>query len=163
MSRSLSTENTVPVTTKKPKFPEFVRPAELEWVPWVIEGSFFKLLSVNERTGGFTCIVKVEPSNASPPHMHIGDAEGYIIDGDMGYGDGARGETGDYIREYAGVIHAPDSKKGMTVLIVMHSPIVGYNPDGSIAAVVDARMMYDLARAAGQVGHIKAHFEYMDD
>ncbi len=162
MSEQLSSENAVSVTTQAAAFPEFVSPGDLEWTPWLIEGTFFKLLSVNERTGGYTMIAKVEGGNSAPPHMHIGDAEAYIIEGDMGYGDGLRGKAGDYIREYAGVIHSPDSVAGMTVLLVMHAPIVGYLPDGTIAAVVDARMMYNLAKANGQAAHVKAHFEYMN-
>lgn len=162
MSDTLAEGNTVPITTQSAKFPEFVRPSDLEWTPWLLDGTYFKLLSINERTGGYTVIVKVDANNASPPHMHIGDAEAILLEGDMGYLDGPRAQAGDYIREYAGVIHAPDSKTGMTVFLVMHAPIVGYLPDGTIAAVVDARMMYNLAKAAGQADHIKAHFEYMD-
>lgn len=47
-------------------------------------------------------------------------------------------------------------------MTIMHGPIVGYMPDGSIAAVVDVRMMYNMVKAGGQADHIKAHFEYMD-
>lgn len=162
MSEQLSTGNSVDVTKQRSKYPEFIRPDSIEWLPWLIEGTYFKLLSVNERTGGYTIIAKVEANNTAPPHMHVGDAEALILEGDMGYGDGERGTAGDYIREYSGVIHAPDSKTGMVIMIVLHGPIVGYMPDGSIAAVVDARMMYQMAKAGGQANHIKAHFEYMD-
>jgi 2,4'-dihydroxyacetophenone dioxygenase len=37
---------------------------------------------------------------------------------------------------------------------VIHSPLCGYNADGTVAGIVDARLMYEMASAAGAASHI---------
>jgi hypothetical protein len=37
---------------------------------------------------------------------------------------------------------------------VVHGPLVGYNEDGTIAAVIDGRFMYDLAVQNNMADHI---------
>lgn len=153
---SLVNRNNVKVT--KSTRPSFMKTDAIKWTPWVIEGTHFKLLAVDVRSGGFTLMLKIDPGNDAPTHFHVGSAEGIILEGGFGYDDD-RGGAGDYICEHAGVAHKPDSSNGCVMFGIMHGPLVGYNADGTIAAVVDAKTMYQLAKAAGQAAHIQADFE----
>jgi len=152
---TLAKQNTVSVI--KPTAPAFFDPSKLPWTPWVMDGTYFKLLAVDVRSGGFTMLLKVDPDIESPPHYHIGNVEGIVLEGEFGYGDD-RGAAGAYICEHGGVVHQPDSPGGTVMFAIGHGPIVGYNPDGSIAVVVDAKYMMNLAREAGAADHIDANF-----
>jgi len=129
--------------------------SKLPWLDWVMPGTWFKLLNVNPVTGGFTMMLKVEPNNAAPVHGHLGAVEGIILDGGFSYGDD-HGYAGNYVHEGAGIRHEPVTHAaGMVMFAVVNGPLCGYNDDGSVAGVVDARLMYDLAAAAGAAGHIE--------
>lgn len=134
--------------------PAFFNPNEMEWLDWVMPDTWFKLLNVNPFTGGFTMLLKVGPNNTAPVHGHIGAVEGILLSGGFGYGDD-RGREGWYVREPGGINHIPDTDgDGMVMFATVSGPLVGYNDDGSIAAVVDAKFMYDLAAAKGGADHI---------
>jgi 2,4'-dihydroxyacetophenone dioxygenase len=139
--------------------PGFIDPDTLEWAPWVMQGTWFKLMAVDQKSGGFTMFLRVDPGVEAPVHGHIGLVEGMVTKGEFGYGDD-RGAAGSYIRELGGILHQPDTPGGTEMFAIAHGPIVGYNPDGSIAAVVDAKLMLQMARAAGMADHIEA--EYLD-
>ena len=133
----------------------------IPWSDWVMAGTWFKLLNVNPMTGGFTMMLKVEPNNVAPVHGHFGSVEGIILEGGFSY-DNDPGLTGNYVFEGAGIRHIPvTGDDGLVMFAVVHGPLGGYGEDGAVAAVVDARMMYDLAVAAGTAGHIEkpSHWE----
>lgn len=136
----------------------FFDPETLPWTPWVMPGTHYKLMTVDVRSGGFSMFLKVEPGTVAPAHGHVGAVEGVILEGGFAYDDDAGG-TGHYICEQAGAIHAPVSPQGCIMFAIAHGPLVGYNPDGSIAAVVDAKVMLDMARAAGVADHIEARYD----
>ena len=133
----------------------------LEWLPWVMEGTWFKLLNVDMKTGGFSFMLKVDPGNEAPVHGHVGAVEGIILEGEFGYDDD-RGPSMHYVWEPAGAIHQPDSPPGFTMFAVMHGPLMGYNDDGSIAAVVDGKMMYQMALEGGGAAHLDVDFPDID-
>jgi 2,4'-dihydroxyacetophenone dioxygenase len=133
----------------------FFDPASLPWTDWVMPGTWFKLLSINVTTGGFSLILKVEPSNEAPLHGHFGAVEGIILEGGFSYGNDI-GRAGHYVYEGAGISHEPNTHAdGMIMFAVIHGPLGGYNPDGTVAGVIDARLMYDLAVAGGAADHIE--------
>jgi len=138
--------------------PAFIDPKSIPWMPWVMEGTHYKLMMVDVRSGGFTLFLKVDPGTVAPAHGHVGAVEGVILEGGFAYDDDA-GSTGDYICEHAAAVHKPLSPEGCVMFAITHGPLVGYNEDGSIAAVVDAKMMYDMASASGVADHIRAHFD----
>lgn len=142
----------------KPQHPVFFDPKGLPWLPWVMEGTHFKLLNVDKKTGGFTMLLKVDPSNAAPVHGHLGAVEAFIIEGEFGYDDD-RGGVGSYVYEPAGARHEPTAPDGVIMFAIAHGPLVGYNDDGSVAGIVDGRTMYDLAVAGGAAGHIRVVFD----
>lgn len=134
--------------------PAFFNPDDLPWHDWVMPETWFKLLNINPYTGGFTMLLKVGPNNTAPVHGHIGSVEGIMLSGGFGYGSD-RGRAGWYVREPGGIDHIPDTDAdGMVMFATVNGPLVGYNPDGSVAAVVDAKFMYEMAVAKGAADHI---------
>ena len=126
----------------------------IPWTPWVMADTWFKLLAVNTVTGGFSMMLKVGPDNVAPVHGHVGSVEGMILDGGFAYDDDW-GHAGDYVYEPAGINHKPRTgPDGMVMFAIAHGPLVGYAEDGAVAGVVDERMMFDMAEAAGCTGHL---------
>jgi len=146
-----------------PKYPVFVNPADIPWTGWVIEGTYFKLLKCHEQTGGMTMLLKVDAhDDPVPVHGHAGAVEVYVLEGEFGYGDD-RGGAGYYGYEEGGTRHEPNSPQGTLMFAVAYGPIVGYNPDGTVGGVVDARFMYDLAKANNAHKHLHVNFGGLDD
>ncbi|MBL4852883.1 MAG: 2,4'-dihydroxyacetophenone dioxygenase family protein [Robiginitomaculum sp.] len=139
----------------------FFDTTRLKWIPWVMEGTWFKLLKVDTKTGGWTMMLKVDPDNDAPVHGHVGAIEGIILEGEFGYGDD-RGSALHFTWEPAGAVHKPDSPNGFTMFAITHGPLVGYNDDGTIAAVIDGKLMYEMAKAEGAADHVDAKFPGVD-
>lgn len=152
MKQLKKSENST-IQAVKPKHPAFFDPATLPWAPWVLEGTWFKLLRVDRKTGGFTMLLKVDPDNEAPVHGHLGAVEAYVLEGEFGYDDD-RGGVGSYVYEEAGSIHMPTSPDGTVMFAIAYGPLVGYADDGSVAAIVDGKLMYELAKKHGAAGHI---------
>lgn len=141
--------------------PAFYNANALPWSDWVMEETWFKLLNVNAHTGGFTMLLKVGPNNTAPVHGHLGSVEGIILEGGFGYGPEDRGREGWYVREPGGINHIPDTDgDGMVMFATVNGPLVGYNPDGSVAVIVDAKMMYGMAVANNAADHIDKPFDW---
>jgi anti-sigma factor ChrR (cupin superfamily) len=136
-----------------PSRPAFFDSNTLPWKPWVMEGTHFKLLNIDKKTGGFTMLLKVDPGNEAPVHGHLGAVEAYVLSGEFGY-DRDRGGGGAYVYEEAASVHMPDSPGGTVMFAVVHGPLVGYNDDGSIAGIVDGKAMYELAKQHGVANHL---------
>lgn len=151
------------VKTNRPHRPAFFNPDTLPWTDWVMPGTCFKLLNINELTGGFTMLLKVDPDVTAPVHHHIGGIEAYVIEGEFGYGADDRGGVGCYALEAGGSIHEPSSPGGVIMFAVVHGPLVGYKEDGAIAAVIDGRFMYDLAVQNGVADHITVANTFTND
>lgn len=142
--------------------PAFFDPGTLDWAPWVMDGTYFKLLNINPQTGGFTMLLKVEADNMAPVHGHLGTVEGMIYKGGFGYGDD-RGRQFHYVMEEGGISHTPDTDKdGMEMFAVVYSPLVGYDDNGGIAGIVDAKLMYQMAAQNGMADHIERPAHWTD-
>lgn len=151
----LEKQDTPTVGETKRSTPAFYNLEGLPWNDWVMPGTWFKLLNVNPISGGFTMLLKVEPNNLAPVHGHVGSVEGIILQGGFGYGDD-RGRAGDYVREMGGINHIPNTDDdGMIMFAVVNGPLIGYHDDGSVAAVLDGKFMYELAASHGAVDHIE--------
>ncbi|MEM1018902.1 MAG: cupin domain-containing protein [Pseudomonadota bacterium] len=132
----------------------FRKVEDIEWTDWVMPGTKFKLLNIDAKSGGFSMMLQVSPGNVAPIHGHLGSVEGIITKGGFGYG-ADRGRPGDYVYEAGGINHRPDTDDdGMEMFAVAHAPLVGFADDGGIEGIVDAKLMYTLARDAGQADHI---------
>lgn len=149
------TTDGAPVTQKITlPFPPFIHLNEVPWKPWVMPGVECKLLAVNNRTGGFTCLLNVPPDDKAPVHHHLGALEIYILSGDMYYDTGDVGRAGSYLYEPAGDIHQPLSKEGTLLFCVFHGPIAGLDDDASVAGMCDNRSMLAWAKEHGVANHV---------
>lgn len=146
-----STPNT-PLSHRTGK--DFVNLAAIPWTPWVMEGTHFKLLAINELSGGFSMLLKVEPGVQAPVHGHLGSAEAYLVEGGFYYEEDDPGYAGYYTYERGGSVHQPVSPQGCVMFAVTHGPLAGCNPDGSVSAVVDCRLMLQLAKANAAADHV---------
>lgn len=149
----LTRSESMTIKPLKPARPAFFDTGALPWSPWVIEGTHFKLLNIDKKSGGFTMLLKVDAGNDAPVHGHVGGVEGYVLEGEFGY-DSDRGGAGAYFYEEAASLHMPDSPRGTVMFAIAYGPIVGYNDDGSVAAIVDGKLMYDLAASHGAAAHL---------
>ena len=157
----LTIENVLKPNT--PHRPAFFDSNTIGWKDWVMAGTYFKLLNINELTGGFTMLLKVDPDVPAPVHHHIGGIEAFVIEGEFGYGEDDRGGVGSYVLESGGSTHEPTSPGGVIMFAVVHGPLVGYNEDGTIAAVIDGRFMHDLATKNNVADHIVMVNRFTED
>jgi 2,4'-dihydroxyacetophenone dioxygenase len=155
MATQLKRSETITITASPTTRSAFINPESIPWSDWVMPGTWFKLFGVNATTGGFTMMLKVEPNNVAPLHGHFGAVEGIILEGGYSYDDD-RGNAGDFVYEGAGIRHIPDTgDDGLVMFAVIHGPLGGFNDDGTVAGVIDARTMYDMAVANEAADHIE--------
>ena len=155
MATQLKRSETITIAASHTMRSAFINPDTIPWSDWVMPGTWFKLFGVNATTGGFTMMLKVEPNNVAPLHGHFGAVEGIILEGGYSY-DNDHGRAGDFVYEGAGIRHIPDTgDDGLIMFAVIHGPLGGFNDDGTVAGVIDARTMYDMAVASGAAGHIE--------
>lgn len=153
-SKQLTDSGTTGIEISKQLKSAFFNQGKLEWTPWVMPETWFKLLAINPITGGFSMMLKVGPHNVAPIHGHIGSVEGIILEGGFAYEDDW-GHAGDYVQEPAGINHKPiTGADGMVMFAIAHGPLAGYNDDGSVALILDAREMFRMAEAAGAATHV---------
>jgi len=133
---------------------DFIDANAIPWTPWVMEGTHFKLLAVNELNGGFTMLLKVDPGTKAPVHAHLGSAEAFLLEGGFYYDANDAGQAGCYTYEAGGAVHEPVSPQGCIMFAVSHGPLGGCDEQGQVNAVVDCRTMLALAEASGTADHV---------
>lgn len=133
---------------------DFINADAIAWTPWVMAGTHFKLLSINELNGGFTMLLKVEPGIKAPVHAHLGTAEAFLLEGGFYYDAADPGYAGYYTYEAGGSVHEPVSPQGCIMFAVTHGPLGGCDEQGQVNAVVDCRLMLALAEANGAADHV---------
>lgn len=137
----------------------FFNPATLPWTDWVMPNTWFKLLNVDLKTGGFTMLLKVGADTQAPIHHHLGAIEGFMLEGEFGY-DADRGSAGWYVWEQTGAIHTPTTTTGFVLYATVYGPLAGYEDDGRVAGLIDAELMLGLARANQAADHIRVPVMY---
>lgn len=135
-------------------YPVFQDTDAIEWRRWVMEGVDYKLLSIDRRTNGFTCLLRVQPGYEAPVHQHLGAIELIVLEGDICYDECQMGRSGDYMFEPAGDIHQPRSPSGCVLFCVFYGAIAGLADDGSVAGIVDAKAMLAMAEHDGVAAHV---------
>ncbi|MEV6136690.1 cupin domain-containing protein [Nocardia sp. NPDC051990] len=129
----------------------------IAWTPFPMPGTAFKLLNINETSGATTILLYVSEGAQAPLHRHLGAAEAYNIFGNWAY-EGEAEPIGPncYVYEPAGVVHLPKQENESLMFGIFHGPIVGYNDDGSVAGVITADLLWDLAAANDAIAHLPA-------
>lgn len=134
-----------------------VRPDELPWTPWALPGTYFKLLSINRRTGMWACAMKIDPNTHTDVHYHFGDAHIYVTGGGYSY-EHDRVNAGEYNIECGSVAHEPIiGDDGLENFVVFYGGISGIDADGKPAGdYVDVEWMYNAAKANNAADHLPA-------
>jgi hypothetical protein len=132
-----------------------IRAAQIPWTRWALPGTWFKLLDYDRNHSYTVILLKIDHDAPPTVHKHLGAANAYVIEGGFGYEHGEV-YAGDYMVEAGGVTHTPHVHPGGSVLLgFMHGVVQGFNPDGSIAGVVDV----DWYIAAAKKNDAFAHLE----
>jgi 2,4'-dihydroxyacetophenone dioxygenase len=130
------------------------RTKSIPWTPWALPGSYFKLLHINRTMNISVALIKMDPSEKTPPHHHYGEAQVYVLEGGFGY---ERGDVyeGDFICEPGGITHEPHiGPQGMISLTVFCGGLGGVDGDNRVAGFVGCDEMYALAKANGAADHL---------
>lgn len=88
-------------------------------------GTYFSSLAVNELSGGFTMLLKVDAGTKAPVHAHLGSAEAFLLEGGFYYDADDPGQAGCYTYEAGGAVHEPVSPQGCIMFAVSHGPLGG--------------------------------------
>jgi len=79
-----------------------------------------EVLQVNGgRTGYGFHIYRMAPGQTSIPHVHLGDEEFYIIEGDLTDHDGYEYVTGDIVCLRSGTEHCSTTKNGCLIAVYL--------------------------------------------
>jgi quercetin dioxygenase-like cupin family protein len=132
-----------------------VRAEQIDWVPWALPGTWFKLLDYNRNHSWFVFLLKVDPDAPEVTHKHIGAANAYILQGGFSYDKGGV-RAGDYFVEAGGISHTPKSDPdGCIMLGFTNGALAGLDEDGSPAGIIDVDWMVEQAKAHGAFGHLE--------
>lgn len=128
-----------------------VDPEELDWAPWGMPGTEFKLLSADPRTGRFSILIKVDEGVVAPLHRHVKAVEVYILSGEFHYADdpSIRFGEGVYLLENDDAIHEPVSDPGCIMLAVFHGPLEGVSEAGDVLGTLDCEWHLNAWADAG--------------
>ncbi len=120
------------------------RQDELDWHS-LGNGAHYKLLRTSPETGQFSIILRLDKGGMFAGHYHLGAGEFLMLKGELRYKDEVA-KTGDWGYEPLGIVHADTNVEMDTeLLFVGYGPIAFTNDDGSIAQILDAKLLKDVA------------------
>ena len=147
------------VTTDSGPLSIMVDADSLPWVPFALEGTFFKLLHLNDDRGAATFILKIPKGCKADMHKHLATVEAYVLQGEFSYENEGYAKQGHYVLEPGGVVHEPiaEGNEDLILFVVAHGPVQGVEPDGTFGGVIDNDVIYQCAVDGGAAGHVKRH------
>ena len=133
-----------------------VRVDEIPWTPWAMDGTWFKLLRVDDDNAAMVMLLKVAPNSPAPPHHHLGSAEVIVLEGCFSYDYGTI-RTGDYVFEAGGTTHDPTThEEGAVMFAIVKGGLQGTDERGRPGGpVLDINWHMEMARANGAASHIR--------
>jgi quercetin dioxygenase-like cupin family protein len=128
-----------------PGFGSLIHADDLKWIE-TPGGNAVKVLRASEETGWWTALFRAAPGTTNPPHIHLGDAEFYVLSGVLEYRGGVA-RTGDWIYEPNGADHEATHHPEETVYLSnVRGAIAFYGKDRSIVGISDWRGMRELQK-----------------
>ncbi len=129
---------------------------QLEWAPFAMPGTTFKLLNLDNSSGRATFLLRIPAGLKVDPHKHLGSVEAYVIQGSFSYSEEGSVHAGGYVWEPGGAVHQPiaEGDEDLVMFVVAHGPIQAVDPDGALGGVLDNDLFFELARAANQHAHL---------
>jgi len=126
-------------------FGSLIHADELKWIE-IPGGNSLKVLRVSSETGWWTALFRAARGTTNPPHIHLGDAEFYVLSGVLEYRGGVA-RRGDWIYEPNGAEHEATHHPEETVYLSnVRGAIAFYGPERSIVGLSDWRSMQALQR-----------------
>ncbi|MEO0997049.1 MAG: 2,4'-dihydroxyacetophenone dioxygenase family protein [Pseudomonadota bacterium] len=124
---------------------------DIPWVPFALDGTFFKPLHFDDDQGKATFILKVPAGQVTPAHKHLAAVEAYVIQGGFTYPGEGSVRAGGYTYEPGGCIHAPapDGDEDLILFVVAQGGVLGMSDDGEPLGVIDNDLMREFAQAGG--------------
>lgn len=135
---------------------DFINPDWIPWTDWLMPGTYFKLLMCDLVSGNFTLLLKVDPGVKAAVHWHLHNTEAFILEGGFYYDEEGddKGYPNYYTCEAAGNVHEPfTTPEGCIMFAVSHGPIGGYDDDGNLVVMADARLHYYMAKENNAVDY----------
>ncbi|HEX9772128.1 MAG TPA: cupin domain-containing protein [Steroidobacteraceae bacterium] len=147
----------VPTAHGKSYLSVMVNADRIAWIPFVLPGTFWKPLYLDDDSGGATFLLKVPLGHSAAKHKHFAYVEAYVVQGGFSYPNEGAVAQGDYIREPGGAVHEPVSEgtEDLILFVVARSGIQGVNPDGSLGSVLDNDVLYECATSGNQHHHLR--------
>lgn len=115
--------------------------------PWnsLGNGAYYRLLRTSPETGQFSIILKLDAGGMFAGHYHLGAGEFLMLKGELKYKDDVA-RAGDWGYEPLGAVHADTNVEMETeLLFIGYGPIAFTGEDGSIAQILDAQLLKDVA------------------
>ena len=131
-----------------PNFGLLIRPDDLKWTE-TEGGNSIKLLRVSEETGSWSALFRAAKGTTNPPHIHLGPADFYVIEGVMEFRGGVS-RTGDWIYEPNGAVHEQTHHPEETIYLAnVHGAIAFTDENQEILSISDWRGMKALQDRQG--------------
>jgi anti-sigma factor ChrR (cupin superfamily) len=116
----------------------------LPWAPVPgTPGQWFKLLHVDERTGGVTALLRIEPGTVTPVHEHFGATEIFTLQGHWGEDDLPGGfRPGGFLYEAHGYKHQePPPDEEIILFARSEGQTQSFADDGQPMRLVGAELL----------------------
>jgi anti-sigma factor ChrR (cupin superfamily) len=131
-----------------PNFGLLIRPDDLKWIE-TEGGNSLKVLRVSEETGSWSALFRAAKGTTNPPHIHLGPADFYVIEGVMEFRGGVS-RTGDWIYEPNGAVHEATHHPEETIYLAnVHGGIAFTGENQEILGISDWRAMKALQAQHG--------------
>ncbi len=125
-----------------------IRPDDLKWIE-TGGGNSVKVLRVSEETGSWSALFRAAKGTTNPPHIHLGPADFYVIEGVLEFRGGVA-RTGDWIYEPNGAVHEATHHPEETVYLAnVHGGIAFTGENQEILGISDWRGMKALQEQQG--------------
>ncbi|MEM6851134.1 MAG: cupin domain-containing protein [Pseudomonadota bacterium] len=145
------------VKIKKEHVSQMTNVSEIPWLPFALEGTFFKPLHLDDASGRATFLLKIPNGYKAEAHKHLASVEAYVVQGGFSYAGEGAVSAGDYVCEPGGVVHEPASEgeDDLILFVVAHGAVQKINDDGTPGPVLDNDVIYEFARRGDQHHHLR--------
>ena len=131
-----------------PSFGLLIRPDDLKWTE-TAGGNSIKVLRVSEETGSWSALFRAAKGTTNPPHIHLGPADFYVIEGVLEFRGGVA-RAGDWIYEPNGAVHESTHHPEETIYLAnVHGGIAFTGENQEILGISDWRAMKALQEQQG--------------
>lgn len=124
-----------------------VATGDVPWMP-LAEGVEMKILHVGDQAPTWSLLIRFEPGERLPAHIHLAPSEFLILEGSGHHPAVGDFKAGDYVYENTGAVHPPSTYHEPTeLLMISYGPCSMLDEDGKLEFVLDTEMLRSMAAA----------------